>query len=473
MSVSSALAFWQPALLLFGGLIGFQATEPAAPGQDDWKYDIVYRKKDKPFYGLILEEKPTHVLLLRILRTPGKATVVMEEKINRPEVDRVERLGDTDREELELRVKALRRDREVLAAQLRLFDRGPKGKGTIEGVTLQTAEWPADTKAKALRYRSAHFTLVSNAKEEVVQLAAIQLEQVYAAYARALPPRIENVRPTTILLTCSLDDYKKLAYDQGADLVNTALYDEEKNQIICGSDLERLAGDLERLHERHAALYAELNEREKELKQVYKGTVPAEISGPIDEARKKIKAADDQNKEAFFTAQKRLFQPLYHEAFHAYAATAVFPRGEGELPRWLNEGLAQIFETAFFEAGELRVGHADKTRLEAVQAALRKKELLPLAALLRSGPKQFQVAHASDKQLSDQHYLAAWALAFYLTFDRKLLGTKALDDYVRALGRGAEPLDAFGELVGKPLAQFEQDWQQYLAGLRPDGNVKK
>jgi hypothetical protein len=468
---------WKPVCWMFLTCIlavgAVRSADPTPPGKDDWKYDVVYRKKDKPFYGLILEEKPAHVKLLRIIRKPGTPTVVMEEMVTRPEIDRVERLDDTDREELEQRVKALRRDREVLAAQLKLLDPAVKGKGTIERVNLQTADWPADPKAKALQYQSTHFKLVSNAKEEVVQLAAIQLEQVYAAYARALPPRDAAVQPTTILLTGSIEDYKALTRDQGANLVNPAFYDDAKNQIFCGSDLQRLRGELERLHDRHAALYAELNDREKELKQVYKGAIPNEIAGPIDEARKKIQTANIQNRDAFDMAQRRLFQPLYHEAFHAYVATAVYARAEGELPRWLNEGLAQIFETAVFEAGELRVGHADKARLIAVRQALKKKELLGLADLLRSGPKQFQVAHATEKQVSDQHYLASWALGFYLTFDRKLLGTKALDDYVRALQRGTDPLEAFQDLVGAPLPQFEKDFRQYLSQLQSDGSVNK
>jgi len=33
------------------------------------------------------------------------------------------------------------------------------------------------------------------------------------------------------------------------------------------------------------------------------------------------------------------------------------------VPLWLDEGLAQIFETALVEAGELRVGHAERSRL--------------------------------------------------------------------------------------------------------------
>jgi hypothetical protein len=477
VNVPAPIRWWKCirwlSLACFIAVAAVQAADPPPPGKDDWKYDVVYRKKASPFFVLILEEKPAQIKILSIVRKPGKPTVLREETVYRPEIDRVDRLSDTDRDELEQRVKALRRDRELLVAQLKLLDPAAKGNRTIDMVNLQPADWPADTKVKALQYQSTHFNLISNAKEEVVQLAAIQLEQVYAAYARALPPRDGNIRPTTILLTRSIDDYKTLVREQRANLVNPAFYDDAKNQIVCGSDLERLSNELERLHERHAALYGELNDREKELKQVYKGAIPNEIAGPIEEARRKIQAAEVQNKTAFGQAQKRLFQPLYHEAFHAYIATAVYPRGEGEVPLWLNEGLAQIFETAIFEAGELRVGHADKGRLEAVQQALKKKELLGLADLLRSGAKQFQVAHASDKQASDQHYLASWAVAYYLTFDRKLLGTKALDDYVRALQRGTEPLDAFQDLVGTPLPQFEKDFQQYLTQLQSDGSVLK
>ena len=136
-----------------------------------------------------------------------------------------------------------------------------------------------------------------------------------------------------------------------------------------------------------------------------------------------------------------------------------------------NEGLAQIFETAIFEAGELRVGHADKERYEAVRIALARGTLLPLTDLLRSGPAQFQVAHSSSQQASDRHYLASWALAFHLTFERKVLGSKAMDEYVRALKRGLDPLLAFRDLVGQPLPEFEKSYLQYLKSLRQDGTT--
>jgi hypothetical protein len=187
-------------------------------------------------------------------------------------------------------------------------------------------------------------------------------------------------------------------------------------------------------------------------------------------AEKRIAEVEKKNNAVFKTSQDRLFRRLYHEAFHAYVGTFVYPAKEGALPLWLNEGLAQLFETAILEAGELRVRHADPARLREARKAIDEKKFLDLADLLRSEGKHFQVAHASDKQLSDRHYLASWALAFHLAFERRLLTTE-LDAYVKALKRGTAPLLAFRDLVGKPLPDFEKDLRGYLSKLKPDGTT--
>src|SRR5262249_41970970 len=175
----------------------------------------------------------------------------------------------------------------------------------------------------------------------------------------------------------------------------------------------------------------------------------------------------------FVRVRERLFRRLYHESFHAYLVTFVYPAKEGTLPHWLNEGLAQIFETAIVEVGELRVGHADAERLGAVRTAIKDGKLLPLTDLLKSAPRDFLVAHAKDQQASDRHYLASWALAFHLAFEKRLLGTKKLDDYVAALKREVDPVTAFGELVGKPADKFEAEHLQYLTKLKHDGTTGK
>jgi hypothetical protein len=225
------------------------------------------------------------------------------------------------------------------------------------------------------------------------------------------------------------------------NIKNPAYFDLSKNQIICGSDLDRLSTSQEEISSFHAKQLQDLLKRENDLKLLYKNKIPPDLSASLLDSRKKIKQADDGNLEMITKERKRLFKRLYHEAFHAYLSCAVFDPREGEIPLWLNEGLAQIFEAAVFEIGELRIGHADKTRLDYVKLALNQNSLPTIKDLL----------------------------AFNLAFKQKVLGKQVLDDYAKALKNGGNPIDCFEKLTGKPLQDFEKEHQAYLKGLRLDG----
>jgi len=453
-------------LLLSGRVVA--ADNPL--GGDDWKYEVVYPLRTSPYRGLILKHGGGELEMWSIDRKPGRPAIYHRVKLSDGEIDRIERLPPEERETLRRRFAALQEEDKRLTEQLKPLEPGAAESPLAAKLTLHETPWNGDRSIKALRYDSSHFILVSNAPRRVVVVAATRLEKVYAAYVRCLPPRAKGER-TTVLLPQSRADYQALVRGQGRELLNPAFFDPDKNQIVCAFDWQHTIEELHRVLRYHIKLRKELNEREEELRKAYKGSLPAEFKTLFADKRRQIEAAEARNKETFTRAQDRLFQRLFHEAFHAYLLNFVYPPRDGELPRWLNEGLAQIFETAIFEVGELRIGHADKERLDAVRVALGRDALLPLSDLLRCGPKQFQVAHDGDKQVSDRNYLASWALAFYLTFDRKVLGTPALDAYVRDLKRGTDPLDAFRTLTGQPLSKFERDFQDYLKHLRPDGRV--
>jgi hypothetical protein len=446
---------------------GVAADNPL--GGDDWKYDVVYRRKGAPYQGLVLKRGDGQLEMWCIIRNPGRPAIYYQVRLSDSEIDRVDLLPAAERETLRRRFTALQEEHNRLSEQLKDLDSGREPASGVK-ITLRETPWDGDKRVKALRYDSSHFALVSNASRNIVVVTALHLEKVYAAYVRCLPPRAKG-KPTTIVLPQSLTDYQTLVRGQGRQLLNPAFFDSDKNQIVCAFDWQHMTEELQRLHRYHVKLDAEVDERESELRKAYKGFIPGELRTLLADKRREIKAAEAHNRATFKRAQHRLWQRLFHEAFHAYLLNFVYPPRDGELPRWLNEGLAQIFETAVFEVGELRIGHADKERLDAVRVALSKDALLPLADLLRSGSKQFQVAHDGDKQVSDRYYLASWALAFYLTFDRKVLGTPALDAYVQDLKRGTDPLDAFRTLTGQPLSKFEPDFQDYLKHLRPEGRV--
>ncbi len=293
-----------------------------------------------------------------------------------------------------------------------------------------------------------------------------------------MPPRRRAAPPTRILLFESqtelaayLKEHRMLVFN------HAALYDPARNLILCASDLKLLGESLALLREKLREYRGDLEQTRRLYVDPKTGrplAMPDSVREMLQTSERNFARAERTAEGAFHRETLRLFQMLYHEAFHAYLANFVYPpgRGEPDVPCWLNEGLAQVFENAIVEAGDLRVGHADEDRLKRVKAALAgKNDLVPLAQLLQARSRQFLVQHGGNRRESDRLYLTSWGLAFYLTFDRQLLGTEKLDAYIRACQPGMDRVTAFEKLVGQPLPVFEKSFHQYLRALRPDGTT--
>jgi hypothetical protein len=430
----------------------------------DWAFDVLKLKNGVVHKGLLVDEGKDGVRFQIIRRLPGRPTVWLTVAFKKDDVLKLEKLTDDQRA--------------ALKAKLEDIDPSPEAEARrADRIDLQVVDWNAKKKA-GLRYESDYFTLVSDAPEEVVRRAAYRLENVYAAYARFLPPRYPGGAPTVIQVHQSFDGYQK-AVPGGAGLQNPAFYDPSANRVICGTDLKKLGDDLAQFRAEAKPFLDELAKKEAEVIRLYgkKPELPRHLK-PLQEQRAQVEKAAKTNEAAFERATRQLFQTLYHEAFHAYVGNFVYPPAgkshpdcPGELPRWLNEGMAQVFETALFEAGELRIGHADRNRLEKAHDLSAKKEFPPLKDVLTAERDVFVVNHAGKRPVADRMYLATWALASYLMFDRRVLGTTALDEFVKAVCMGGNPVKAFETLVGQPLSEFEAAFQSWLRRLRPDGSL--
>lgn len=452
-------------LQLFGvlALFGLPALLwPAPPLTPDWSFDVLKLKNGVTHKGILLEERPAEIRFQIVGRAPGRPTVRLTLTFAKTEVAKLDKLPDEERA--------------ALKAKLDEIDLSPEAEARrLDKLDLKVIDW-SGKKANGLRYDSDFFSLQSDAPEEIVRRAAYQLENVYAAYARFLPPRFPGGAPTVILVHRSLAGYQK-AVPGGEAIRNPAFYEPSANRVVCGTDLQKLGDDLAHFREDADQALDDLKKQEAEVVRLY-GKKPelARHLQPIKDCRTRIGHVAKANEAAFERATRQLFQTLFHEAFHAYVGQFVYPAAAkdgakllGELPRWLNEGMAQVFETAIFEAGELRIGHAERARLERAQDLLAKKEFPQLKELLIAGPKIFVVTHAGQRPEADRAYVATWALASYLMFDRRLLGSTELDEFIKATGNGNDALLVFEKLIGQPVDEFEKAFHGWLRRLLPSG----
>jgi hypothetical protein len=468
--------FWVRYLPPTAGATAGQPAPMPVNGLANWAFDELVLVNGAKFQGLLLSESPSGVRFQVVSRPPGRPTVTLTSFFTAAEVARIKRLSDAERAVLKERLAEL----------------DPSGEGErlrMESLELVAVRWegqPPDARPSAREYDSDYFTLVSTGSEELIRRSAVRLEQIYTAFARFLPPTVEG-RPTRILLATDANEYRALLGPLGESLLlNPAVYDPVGNRILCGSDLKRLGAELQTARVHHAQQLASLDRYSKELGKLYRGAELDQFLRTVKRERDRLVAADRANGRKFDEATRRVFAVLYHEAFHAYVGTFVFPPlkpeavraglGTGELPRWLNEGLAQVFETAVVEAGELRADCPDRERLTRVKDGLRGKNgqtLLPLGDLLTTGSDTFLAWHADQKAAADRAYLTSWALAYYLTFDRRLIGSTAFRTYLVAVNSGGDPRRAFAQLVAQDLAAFEKDWHAYLTRLNPDGTLSR
>jgi hypothetical protein len=160
---------------------------------------------------------------------------------------------------------------------------------------------------------------------------------------------------------------------------------------------------------------------------------------------------------------------LAHEAFHAYLENYLTGRDgrAAGIPRWLNEGLAQVFEAGRLEADTLRIDAPGEKLLAALKTDLRRDKPLPLAELLSAEQDLFLVSHPGGARSSNRHYLYAWALTYYLTFGPVGLDAAALDELSRT---DRTPVERLQKILGHvDLDEFESRWHADMLRLRSNG----
>ncbi|HEV3138743.1 MAG TPA: DUF1570 domain-containing protein, partial [Pirellulales bacterium] len=415
-------------------------------------------------------ESPSSIEFVEVHRPRGKPMFLVVRPIDRKSIDTWERLPPDGQQQLRGRLEKY------------------KNRALIEGRRMEDLTLSATRYDGQLRfeYQGSWFSLKSTADEPMTRRAIVRLEQIFTAYRQLLPPRWTSAGKLQIQIFGGSDQYREALGEMGLEIRNPAVFLTDRRLILAGSDMNRFDAELAQINRQHRqvrreldALVAETPARLKDLnEELRQADVPAGERQKIllgeqkkwEEQRKavkkKIAALDRKNSAKFNEVAGRMFTRLAHEAFHAYL-DSVYPRQAYDVPRWLNEGLAQVFEAGLLESDTLRIDTPNWVALSQLQSDLRSGQPLELSELLTADSDTFLSAHTASAEAASRLYYYSWGLAYYLAFEQGVLGSADFEAYLNPAAAGKAPVDRFEKLVGESLGPFQDRWRLAMLDLKP------
>jgi hypothetical protein len=422
------------------------------------------------YEGLVESSGDDWVYFIQIQRPPGQPMHLVIRTLDRGSVVSIAPLAEGERA--------------ALAGQIRQFvNRAAIEAGRMEAVALA----PLDQEGNHyLHYAGKWFTLDSTADERTTRRVIVRVEQIFAAYRQMLAPRPLRPRPPRLVVFNSMEKYRAFLAARGVKIQNPACFLEAENVVAVGSELAQLALRMAKVNHQTDQIRRELRVMEIALPgrladiaadMRRQGSTPAQIAraeatvkrqfqSDVGDKKKDLDRCDRLAAREFQTSTRQVFARVYHEAFHAYLENCVFPHRQYDVPRWLNEGLAVTFEGGILEADTLRVDAPNAVALKRLKADLAGPQPLSLERLLSTDAGAFLQRHDADPATSDRLYVYAWGLAYYLAFEKHLLDSPELAEYVAADAKKLAPAPRFERLVGMSLPAFEQQWRKYVLTLR-------
>ncbi len=423
------------------------------------------------YSGLIESEDADWLTFIRIETPPGKQMHLIVQPFDRGQIVSVTRLDDAQRAEVQREIDDFRNRATIEAARM-------------EAVRLVNAEAEARTYR---HYQSKWFALDSTADEQNTRRVIVRAEQIFAAYRQIMRPRAAPARPLRLVLLGSLQEYQAVLARLGvtARFQNPACFIEDKNTVVIGSDLTRIAAAMNQLDAQNAKLRRELRDLQDRLavrlravadelrkSGLSNGEVGRELTKvrgqfkqQADKKNEDLRQSDMQIERLFKQAAGQMLVRLYHEAFHAYVRNWVFPRPQYDIPPWLDEGLAVLFEGGLLEGDRLRVDAPNPAALKKLKADMAAPHPLALNDLLAANQGSFHIAASTRPEVADRYYVNAWGLVYYLSFEQHLLTGSTLEKYLRTENARRAPAGRLQLLTGTPLGQFESTWREYVRGL--------
>lgn len=181
---------------------------------------------------------------------------------------------------------------------------------------------------------------------------------------------------------------------------------------------------------------------------------------------------DRQALAAFLNGQGRdgLRKTLQHEAFHQFADSAI----SRNMPIWLNEGLAQVFEEGLWTGNSFALGQVPPRRVRQLKADMESGRLIPFDTILWLSPAQWRDNMEGTRGAAQ--YNQAWAMVHMLIYETDESGNlkyrARFIDMLRKIHSGQTAENAFTSAFSKNIQGFQDRFLEFADQLQPTDTAR-
>lgn len=153
---------------------------------------------------------------------------------------------------------------------------------------------------------------------------------------------------------------------------------------------------------------------------------------------------------------QNLWRVLSHEGFHQFIG---YELGQ-QVPIWLNEGMAQYFETSYVIGSHFYTGQVSRNKLLYAQALIANKKAPPLAQLI-------QWDRATFYANANVAYPMSWALVYYLlNSNNDRFQQSEFRRYLQDLKLGKDDIRSLQRRFGSDIDRLQADFEDYILHLK-------
>ncbi|MFO0837494.1 MAG: DUF1570 domain-containing protein [Phycisphaerae bacterium] len=158
---------------------------------------------------------------------------------------------------------------------------------------------------------------------------------------------------------------------------------------------------------------------------------------------------------------------MQHEGFHQFSRAVI----GGQLPPWVEEGLAEYFGDAVFTGDVYITGCVSPPRLAHLRYLMKEEKLPPLKRIMTTDREIWNTHVTSGSADAGPNYQLAWSMVYFLAQADKGRYRAAFDRFIRETARGQSWETVWRDAFGSSVDEFEQRWGEYWRG-QPDNPTK-